>query len=285
MKRVTINKNIFFVEIINQDNKAQNYRTEVNQKSIQFHFCIKGQVDLIFNPNYKYNLQYNKCLILYNPNKEIPFNINTDVKCTLLSIFISITEFHNLLSEEKDQILFLKEENTNSKYYHEKEITVPIMGIINNILNSHKQTQLHKLYLNAKILELLSQYFNSNDNASDCLFLMDEKDRLKIKEAKDILLKNIKSPPTIKEISNKLGINLNKLKTGFKEIYGKPMYTYLLYQKMELGKKLLSSKKYNVNEVSVKLGYSTATHFINAFKKIYNITPKKYLSHILSQDQ
>jgi AraC-like DNA-binding protein len=34
---------------------------------------------------------------------------------------------------------------------------------------------------------------------------------------------------------------------------------------------------HNVNEVGLKVGYSTASHFISAFKKKFGTTPKKYL--------
>ena len=43
-----------------------------------------------------------------------------------------------------------------------------------------------------------------------------------------------------------------------------------------------NSQKYNVNEVGLKLGYSTASHFIAAFKKKYGTTPKKYLGSVSS---
>jgi AraC-like DNA-binding protein len=46
---------------------------------------------------------------------------------------------------------------------------------------------------------------------------------------------------------------------------------------MEVARKLLESGDNNVNEVGLKVGYSTASHFIAAFKKKYGTTPKKYL--------
>ena len=46
---------------------------------------------------------------------------------------------------------------------------------------------------------------------------------------------------------------------------------------MEEARRMLSSKSYNVNEVGLKVGYSTSSHFIAAFKKKYGTTPKKYL--------
>jgi AraC-like DNA-binding protein len=34
---------------------------------------------------------------------------------------------------------------------------------------------------------------------------------------------------------------------------------------------------YNVSEVGLKIGYSTSSHFIAAFRKKIGTTPKKYL--------
>ena len=84
------------------------------------------------------------------------------------------------------------------------------------------------------------------------------------------------SPPSLAELSNDIDLSLKKLKEGFKKIYGKPVYQYLLEYKMEFAKKLLSENSYNVNEVSIKLGYSTSSHFITAFKNKYGLTPKNF---------
>ena len=67
------------------------------------------------------------------------------------------------------------------------------------------------------------------------------------------------------------------LKEGFKQIYGTTVYGFLFDYKMELARKLLESGGHNVNEVGLKVGYSTASHFIAAFKKQYGTTPKKYI--------
>ena len=73
-----------------------------------------------------------------------------------------------------------------------------------------------------------------------------------------------------------MGLNIKKLKSGFKEYYGSPVFTFLLNYKMELAKTLLIEQQFNVNEIASKLGYSTSSHFIAAFKKKYGITPKQY---------
>jgi AraC-like DNA-binding protein len=52
---------------------------------------------------------------------------------------------------------------------------------------------------------------------------------------------------------------------------------------MEEARRMLASNSYNVNEVGLKIGYSTSSHFIAAFKKKYGTTPKKYLMSLSSQ--
>ena len=84
-------------------------------------------------------------------------------------------------------------------------------------------------------------------------------------------------PPSLQELANEVDLSLKKLKEGFKQIYGDSVYSFLFDYKMEVARKLLEAGKHNVNEVGLKVGYSTASHFITAFKKKYGTTPKKYL--------
>ena len=73
--------------------------------------------------------------------------------------------------------------------------------------------------------------------------------------------------------------SLKNLKEGFKQVYGNTVFGYLYDHKMNVASQMLSTKNYNVNEVALHLGYSTASHFINAFKNKFGTTPKKYLNN------
>ena len=87
-------------------------------------------------------------------------------------------------------------------------------------------------------------------------------------------------PPSLQELAAEIDLSLKKLKEGFKQIYGDSVYSFLFDYKMEYSRKLLNSGEFNVNEVGLKVGYSTASHFIAAFKKKFGTTPKKYLMSI-----
>ena len=103
---------------------------------------------------------------------------------------------------------------------------------------------------------------------------------MKIRKAKEIIIANMAEPPGLQELADEIGLNLKKLKMGFKQIYGDTVYGFLFDYKMDFARKLLDSGSYNVNEVGLKIGYSTGSHFIAAFKKKFGTTPKKYLMSI-----
>jgi AraC-like DNA-binding protein len=154
--------------------------------------------------------------------------------------------------------------------------------VLNQMFQQSMDSTMYTLYLRGKVFELMSLYFSKDKemDVEQCPFLADDNNIKKIKLAKEIMISRMIEPPTLTELSNEVDISLKKLKQGFKQVYGSSVYSFLLDYKMQTSKRLLSSGSYNVNEVALKVGYSTATHFINAFKKKFGTTPKKYLMSI-----
>tara|TARA_B100000902_G_scaffold106639_1_gene108492 strand:+ start:1284 stop:2135 length:852 start_codon:yes stop_codon:yes gene_type:complete len=250
---------------------------------IQFHFCLEGKISFRYNNGaYKLDLKENNSIILFNPSTILPIDATLEKKTRYLSLLITIKKFHGLFSELTDNISFLSQENSGKKYYKENVITPQISTVLNQIMNEKLSENVKNLYLKGKIFELLGIYFNeSNDmDIEQCPFLADEKNVVKIKMAKEIIIKRMTDPPSLKELSSEVDISLKNLKEGFKEIYGYTVYGFLLEYKMNIASKMLSTKNYNVNEVADQIGYSTSSHFINAFKNRFGTTPNKYLKSI-----
>jgi AraC-like DNA-binding protein len=108
--------------------------------------------------------------------------------------------------------------------------------------------------------------------------LANDLDREKILNAREILLKHIGDPITIKELSRKVAINECYLKKGFKEIFGTTIFDFYQQQRMEHAKYLLYEKGLSVTDVSALLGYSSISHFSTAFKKHTGLKPCELLS-------
>lgn len=258
---------------------------DIDSSFIQFHFCVKGSSKFNFN-NGRYGLDVleENSLLLYNPQRDLPINLLVNANSWMISVVISINRFHGLFSQEADYITFLSDDNKDKKYYKDGKISPSMAIVLNQLINYNLNQSIKNLYFKGKAYELLSLYFNRSEDANieQCPFLVDETNVIKIRKAKDIIISRMAEPPGLQELADEIDLSLKKLKEGFKQIYGDSVFSFLFDYKMEVARKLLESSEHNVNEVGLKVGYSTSSHFIAAFKKKYGTTPKKYIMSLSS---
>ena len=280
LDEITLEKGFYVLHFQNESNQIQSFEREIDNSFIQMHFCLRGNSKFLFNNgSYSFDVLDNRSILLYNPQRTLPINLEVQPKTTLVSLMISIEKFHSLFSKESGYIPFLSDENSNKKYYDDTEIKPTVSVVLQQIINASINSSVKELYVKGKVYELLSLHFQKEESASGeyCPFLVDEQNVLKIRKAKEIIISRMAEPPSLHELASEIGLTLKKLKEGFKQIYGDTVYSFLLDYKLEHSRKLLESNQYNVNEVGLQVGYSTASHFIAAFKKKFGTTPKKYV--------
>lgn len=280
MEEIIIEEGFKLLKLQNEAHDIQHITKEIDSSFIQFHFCLKGGAIFHFNQgNYALDLKEEEALILYNPQRDLPINLELNSKTWVISILIPIKKFHSLFSSEANYIHFLDDENIDKKYYNTSPITPVMSVVLSQMMNYNLHQSIKRLYLKGKVYELLGLYFNKPEDADieQCPFLIDEDNVRRIRKAKDIVIARMAEPPSLQELSDEIGLNLKRLKEGFKQVYGDSVYSFLFDYKMEYARKMLETGDSNVNEVGLKVGYSTASHFIAAFKKKYGTTPKKYI--------
>ncbi len=279
-KEILLEEGFYILKIQNDTEDIKRIEREINSSFIQFHFCLKGKSQFYFNEG-QYHLEVSEenSLLLYNTQKDLPLHLNVSPDTWLLSIIMTIRKFHSLFSNEADYIPFLSEGNKEKKYYSQEAVSPAIAVVLSQLMNYNLHPSIKELYVKGKVYELISLYFNKTQNADleQCPFLADEENVRRLKMAKEIMISRMSEPPTLAELSKEIGLSLKKLKEGFKQIYGDSVYGFLFDYKMEYARKMLETGSHNVNEVGLRVGYSTASHFIASFKKKYGTTPKKYL--------
>lgn len=283
MNEFQVGNQLTLIKIIGKDNGKNNiFYDKLDASFIQFHFCISGSITFNYNKGaYNLKLDEGKFLTLYNPEKHLTIDASAAKNSKVISVLIPIVEFHKLFSSSSSDIPFFENKSLNQKHYSENLISNSILIVLNQIIKNDMDNSTRSLLYKAKIYELFSLIFKKTKeiDLDQCPFLNNDENLKKIAKAKDVILKDIKNPPSLIELSKTIDLSLKNLKKGFKEIYGKPVYKYLFDFKMERAKQLLSNGNLNVNEVSYDLGYSSSSHFIAAFKKKYGITPRTYTNN------
>ncbi|MCB0643417.1 MAG: helix-turn-helix transcriptional regulator, partial [Phaeodactylibacter sp.] len=84
------------------------------------------------------------------------------------------------------------------------------------------------------------------------------------------------------QLSSLVGINRQKLKTGFKSVYGNTIYKALREERLEHASLLLMAGR-SVKEAAEEVGYANQGHFASRFKEKYGVLPKDYLKTIRSK--
>ncbi len=251
----------------------------INDNCIQLYFCSNHQCKVAFNFEHcAINLTSNNSSMVYFKDEQIDVLLNLPAETELIVILISLEYFHSLFSIDGTVIFNYNSLKGENPIIEPKEINANIKLILSQLTTSQKNETLRPIFIKGKIYELLSYYFSnpSKNNDESCPYIATEETMSKIKHAKQLILKDMNNPPSLPEIAKEVGLNIKKLKTEFKEIYGVPVFNFLLNYKMELAKKLLLEQQLNVNEIALQLGYSASSHFIAAFKRKYKTTPKQF---------
>jgi len=255
------------------------YQYPLAKNCIHLYFPINHQCKVAFNFEHcALNLTSNNSNMVYFKDEQMKVLFNIPPESELIVILISLEYFHSLFSIDGNLLFNYNSLKGENPIIEAKEINTTIKLILNQLITKQTNETLRPIFIKGKVYELLSYYFSTtteNSNES-CPYIANEETISKIKHAKQLIIKEMTNPPSLSELAKEVGLNIKKLKSEFKEVYGVPVFTFLLNYKMELAKNLLLEQQLNVNEIALQLGYSTSSHFIAAFKRKYGITPKQF---------
>jgi len=151
--------------------------------------------------------------------------------------------------------------------------------IIKQIWNHPYQGAIARMYLEAKVLELISLQLSQllqQEKQQPRQFILSPTEIEQVYEAKAILEKEYLDPPSIFKLAQKIGIDRMKLQQGFREIFNVTPFQYLQNYRLDLARILLEEKDLTVSSAAHRIGYSNISYFSRVFKRRFGVTPGKY---------
>jgi AraC-like DNA-binding protein len=134
-----------------------------------------------------------------------------------------------------------------------------------------------RLWYEGKVLQIMAEFFFERRD-KDELFC-DRQKRLareRVDRVVMILRRNLAEPPTLEEIGREAGCSPFYLSRTFSRETGMTIPQYLRKLRMERAAELLESGKYNVTEAAMEVGYSSLSHFSQAFCQTMGCCPALY---------
>ena len=88
-----------------------------------------------------------------------------------------------------------------------------------------------------------------------------------------LLREHMETPLALEEIARRVGCSPHHLSRTFSSVTGCTIPQYLRQLRMERAADLLKSGRFNVTETALEVGYSSLSHFIQAFQEVYGCPP------------
>lgn len=103
----------------------------------------------------------------------------------------------------------------------------------------------------------------------------------KIEFVTDYIQKNSDKPLSNEHIAKLVGYHSYYLNRVFKQSTGHTIHQYILNYRLSVASELLLSSTRTIAEIAEKSGFNNQISFINAFKKIYRLTPTEFRNKTL----
>ncbi len=243
-------------------------------------YCFSGHISYSETGIAKANLSQNELGLYAFPRSRGMTMIPSNERVVTVSV-ISKNSFHRQLpyseqcarydnSEVRDLLHRLTKPKRSGAKIHNyfKQIIDNDIGqeMKNTYLDSMGKILLSDLWQEHIILPL-----NGHKRTAHSSF-----DRKALLEAEEILAERYSSPPTIPELAKMVALNEHKLKTGFREMYGKSIYEYIRSLRMENASHLLENMDLSISEIAGMVGYVNTSHFAAAFRSEYGLNPSDF---------
>lgn len=268
-----LSKGLFLVQSEMSFNKETELCEEYFERKIfQLSFCMNG----ICEWNYReagvenYRLSPTECSLQWGTFSRCVSYFSSKQPYRTLSISLEQERFFPL-AEDLEAAHLLRWDSKICT--HVFQTTPEIRLVLQQLLDCPPERKLRKLYWEGKVLELVSLFCDGVIDGQKKDKEISKEDYRCLMNARELIDNRFLHPLTIAQIAEQCFLSETKLKQGFKSCFNCTIYEYIVEKRMELAYRLLHNEKYKVKDVAWMVGYSNASHFIDAFKKRYGIKP------------
>jgi AraC-like DNA-binding protein len=154
----------------------------------------------------------------------------------------------------------------------------PVMiGSTSSLLRLALEGKFRHQYVSATVTQLLCLGLSAlvgRENQTSTPVRLSMRDKAALREVREGIRRDFCRFTNIDELARRVGLNRNKFRYGFKELYGMTVSDYLHDVRMSRAWDLLSTGELSVTDVAAAVGYGHVSNFTTAFKRHFGCTPR-----------
>lgn len=163
-------------------------------------------------------------------------------------------------------------------FYWKDHFSLELAELFEKMYNLEEVDFLRKLYLEGVAYQILIKqiilYLDYREAEGGNVLRVNEVGQ--VKKAVEHIETNLQETPGVEELAREVGLNVNKLQTGFKLLYGNTVNRQIHKIRLEAARNLLLYTDHSVSEVAEKIGINSKSYFSKIFREHYEITPLEF---------
>ncbi len=266
---------------------------EIGNAPVDFTFCLAGA------PTHRYQrFKGRKSMFEFTPRPgmnvisslshirgDMDFPSEEKIICVGLKIdpLLLFSYLEQRMDTVPEELAIRFDKGDRHQFLFTREMTSQMQATAWQIINPPYTGKTRELFLESRALELLAQQITAltqTAGSAQPSAPPTPADLERIHAAKEILLRDIQEPPTIARLARLSGINEFKLKRGFKQAFSTTIFGCLQQHRMKTAHTLLRDTSKNTSQVASEVGYANVSHFINAYRRQFGITPGSFKKSI-----
>jgi AraC-like DNA-binding protein len=131
-------------------------------------------------------------------------------------------------------------------------MTPEMQIIVDQVFHNRFEGKARMMFFRSQMTALLAHFFGRLSTMEEERISSIERDKLQ--QARDVLVNNMETPPSLSELSKQIGLNTFKLKKNFKELFGVPVFKYLQNERLNKAHHLIRDDGFTIQEAAWQVG-------------------------------
>jgi len=226
------------------------------------------------------SLQHNLLYSAYSTDATF-FQQQKNLRLTIISFtpqrFTEITDGVGKITDHLNNQI-AKGNSSSLSQQRNLRINLPMMRLFRDLRDSSLHPGARKLQVESKVLELLALQCDqlARETNETNGHKLTPGDIQKLNEVRDYLLNDLSYSPALAELSRHSGLNMFKLKAGFKQLFNQTIFGFLRERRLEHALGQLTNRDKALTDIAYEAGFASLAHFSDAFRRKYGSPPGKW---------
>ncbi len=210
-----------------------------------------------------------------------PFHLENEVvfpkglTITQITILIEFDFLKSFIGKDQEAFRYLF--NDEKTFLIDEFMSPEMADLVTEIAGTPVSGTLSEAYYKVKALELLYLLFKNLSKRQHVTYQSLRSDEITaLYRVRDAISSSLDRPLNQEELVKISGMNVLKLRKLFTQIFGKGMYEYCQYLRMQEAARLMQEKHLSVSETGYQLGFTNLSYFGRLFEQHFGMKPKKW---------